>query len=78
MTNNNPSPGNYSGLSKTDMEAVNAALWRIVDLCAAGKVILDRALGQIEDTPEGKGLGGILGGIEALADGANLKLIQVM
>jgi hypothetical protein len=78
MTKSNPSPGNNTGMSSADIESVNAALWRIVELCAAGKVVLGHALGHLEDTPEGKGLSGILGGIEALADGANLKLIQVM
>ncbi|MDP2051538.1 MAG: hypothetical protein Q8K33_22195 [Cypionkella sp.] len=78
MTAHPPISGAVIGLSKADIESVNSALWRVIDLCAAGNVILDRALAEIEDTPAGKGLSGILGAIELLADGANLKLMKVL
>lgn len=77
MLNDVPTVGasETCNLSVADAKAINAHLWRIIDLCKAAQVILGHDLVAREDHPACRGLGGILSAIELSADDANLLVM---
>lgn len=73
MTIQTPLLGNAPGLPKSAVENTNAALWAIVDLCLAGRLILKNAPDGFLDTSEGVSLRAILDAISGTADDAMLE-----